>query len=222
MKDKTAKRLKEKRRALRQAERDREVQAIVDNLNSHTKEHGIKKKYKNADVYRICKQLSYELTVETTMYCLLVTMYRLHCEYGWGRIRLMRYADRVHRILVAVGNDERSIDKLMEEVNDETGIDIMAVFNGYKPFGGVKQTDEKKQRMVCVLERVPVWLTVCMYVLYYYYGYKHKRISRMVDNVKAELIPAIEGGTVMQYIDRIREECRLDIQMNGIIQPVRR
>ena len=57
------------------------------------------------------------------MYCLLVTMYRLHCEYGWGRIRLMQYADRVHRILVAVGNDERSIDKLMEEVNDETGIE---------------------------------------------------------------------------------------------------
>ena len=93
MKDKTAKRLKQKRRAERQAERDREVQAIVDNLNAHTKEHGIKKKYKNADVYRICKQLSYELAVETTMYCLLVTMYRLHCEYGWGRIRLMRYAD---------------------------------------------------------------------------------------------------------------------------------
>ena len=43
MKDKTAKRLKEKRRAERQAERDREVQAIVDNLNAHTKEHGVKK-----------------------------------------------------------------------------------------------------------------------------------------------------------------------------------
>lgn len=221
MKDKTAKKLKQKRRAERQAARDEEIQKIVDSVNIRKNQRGVNKKYSNEHIYSVYKRLQNEISREAVMDCLIITMYCLNRDHGMGQERLMRYTNRMQRIIYNVGNDIRSIDKLSEELKYEIDIDVESFFDGYEPFDGVKQNSDYKIKIVCLMERIPTWLTACIYVLYFDYGFKHKRLNTLIENIKTELIPAVENGKILEYADKIRQKCKIDIKMDGVITVIK-
>lgn len=220
MKDKRAKALKQRRQAKRQAMRDDEMREVAKRFGEHCEKNGITKKFKKQDVYRISKEIALELTKEAILDCLTVTAYCLNRTYGWGKVRLMRYTHGVHRIIKAIGNNERGLNKLAEELIDETGIDIKSYFDGYVPYNGIKQTDSRKQRAVCIMECVPVWLVSCMYVMYFDYGFKHKRLDRLMKMVRVEIVPMVEYLQQRAYIEKVRKVCKLNIGTDGMISAV--
>ena len=219
-KDKRAAELKKKRQRERQAERDDEIKRVVDGLKEYEKKHGIHRKISKDTTYRIYNQLNREIIVEAIMNSLISTMYCLNVYCGFGQERLFEYSRKVQRIITAIGQQTRSIKQLEGEIICETGVDIKALFDGYTAYGGKKQHSEAKMRAAVVMNSIPNGIIMCLYVLYFDYGWKHTRMARIADWVKDTAIKNVENVTITDLIGHIKQKCRLNVRQDGNIERI--
>ena len=211
-------RLKALRRQERQAERDAEKDELYDRIMAHRDKKKLKKKkFDRNTVWKVCRELAVELTKETILHCVVVTMHCLHREYGIGQVRLMKYAHNITHKISVIGNDKRDIKKLADELKTETGVDVISMFDGYEPYNGAKPKNDTQNRRVCLMERVPMWFMMCLYSLYYDYGWKHKRIERIANQIKPVLIDCVENGKIEYYKEYLKEKCKLTITSSGMV-----
>lgn len=217
-KDKRAAARKKARRLEREKEKDTVTRQLIADMRKIEKKHGIKLDLRHDTVYRTAMQLNKEILSESIMYCVTATMYCLNKYYGFGHDRLIRFANRTHRIIVAVGQQIREPDKLNDEIKCETGIDIIGSFGDYKAYGGEKQQDNDKMKAACVMEKIPAGMAICMYVMYFYYGFKKKRLSVLNEKVTEVIIDYVENVKMSELTTYLKKRCGIDISFDGEIK----
>jgi len=104
--DKTAKKLKQKRRAVRQVIKNAEEERILKNFDEIAKKRGIKKfnRKKALQSYKIVEN---EVTTEGVVNLVVVGAWYLRIKCKWGQKRVCQYIEGVIRYIGVVYNRER-------------------------------------------------------------------------------------------------------------------
>lgn len=213
--------LKAVRRKEKEDDRKKEVDRVYNDMISFAEKKGGKITAGKEFVYRRHKELEREIMVKTILDSLTAVMYSLHTLFGFGHERLFKMSGRLKRILNAIGSGERSMDKLNDEIKMEVGIDIKnELFAGYKPFEGNVPKKETEQMAAAVVSSGASGFIPCLYVVYFYFGFKNKRLKRLAVNAKEVFIKNVES----RNMDRLRAElvikCRLKITGDGKVKEV--
>lgn len=146
--DKTAKKLKQKRRAVRQAIKNAEEERILKNFDEIAKKRGIKKfdRKKALQSYKIVEN---EVTTEGVVNLVVVGAWYLRIKCKWGQKRVCQYIEGVIRYIGVVYNRERDIDKLAEELKDECDFDYEKLMNDFDPLK-IKTSTAEQDRIKMV------------------------------------------------------------------------
>lgn len=223
MKDKRAFKKKQKRRMERNAAREAAKRELVEGMEAYAERNNKKrKKYDRNLVWNITKQLEAEVRIEAYMNCLIVTLYCLNRDFKWSCKRLNDYGEGCSRILTALENNERTLDQLEEELRLDAGVDIMAMFADYLPFGGVVQKDDKKNKTACILVAVKSAMVSLLYELYNNpkWAWKKVRMNRIAAAVKETVIDALENDRMEEITSELGKKIGVRIDFNGAKETV--
>lgn len=135
MKNKVAERAKKKRRALKEAERRKEQENLLKKFNEIAKKHGVNNvKYNKQTLWQTFMKVDKEMVKLSIVYSVMAVAYCLRKTFGWGKIKIYRYAVDMNRYITSVGKQDRDIPALNDELKTEAGIDCTKIFEGYKPY----------------------------------------------------------------------------------------
>lgn len=188
--DKTAKKLKQKRRAVRQAIKNAEEERILKNFDEIAKKRGIKKfnRKKALQSYKIVEN---EVTTEGVVNLVVVGAWYLRIKCKWGQKRVCQYIEGVIRYIGVVYNRERDIDKLAEELKDECDFDYEKLMNDFDPL-------------------------IILYTFYSMLKWKKKRITELGQAIK-DVLMGMQDGKLKEVKDVVRKECGMTFYYDGKI-----
>lgn len=188
--DKTAKKLKQKRRAVRQVIKNAEEERILKNFDEIAKKRGIKKfnRKKALQSYKIVEN---EVTKEGVVNLVVVGAWYLRIKCKWGQKRVCQYIEGVIRYIGVVYNRERDIDKLAEELKDECDFDYEKLMNDFDPL-------------------------IILYTFYSMLKWKKKRITELGQAIK-DVLMGMQDGKLKEVKDVVRKECGMTFYYDGKI-----
>ena len=212
---------KAERRKEKEAERKNEVDRVYNSMITFAEKKGVKLKAGKELIYRRHKELEREIMVITILDSMTAVMYSLHTLFGFGHERLFKMSGGLKRILNAVASGERSMLKLNDEIKIETGLDIKnELFAGYSPFGGNTPEKERQQMAAAVAGSAASGFIPCLYVMYFYFGFKNIRLRRLAEGAREVFITNVEAGSMDEIREVLRNKCRLMISQDGKVREV--
>lgn len=221
MKDKRAIALKAIRRKEKEAERKCEVDKVYNHMLAFSEKRGVKLKVGKEQIYRRHKELEKEIMIKTILDSMTAVMYSLHTLFGFGHERLFKMGGALKRILNAIASGERSMLKLNDEIKIETGLDIKnELFAGYTPFEGKAPEKERQQMAAAVAGSAASGFIPCLYVIYFYFGFKNIRLRRLAEGAREVFITNVEAGSMDEIREVLRNKCRLMISQDGRVREV--
>lgn len=164
MKNKVAERAKKKRRALKEAERRKEQENLLKKFNEIAKKHGVNNvKYNKQTLWQTFMKVDKEMVKLSIVYSVMAVAYCLRKTFGWGKIKIYRYAVDMNRYITSVGKQDRDIPALNEELRTEAGIDCTKIFEDYKPYMLKKVSLQKSSEAEAMFEKIKyiyLWLYI--------------------------------------------------------------
>lgn len=213
--------LKAVRRKEKEDGRKKEVDRVYNDMIAFAGKKGVKLKAGKELIYRRHKELEREIMVITILDSMTAVMYSLHTLFGFGHERLFKMSGRLKRILYAIASGERSMIKLNDEIKCETGIDVREeLFAGYSPFGGNTPEKERQQMAAAVAGSAASGFIPCLYVMYFYFGFKNIRLRRLAEGAREVFITNVEAGSMDEIREVLRNKCRLMISQDGKVREV--
>lgn len=127
--NKQALKLKQKRKAEREAIKLEKMNRMWDDMTNYSIENGrpqIKKsKEQLLKVYNATRKVDGDILKKTgvvTLVCSLVVLYK---EFNFSTNQLLEYSDKLRRFIISLGKSSRSISLLQEEIEKDYNVDIL-------------------------------------------------------------------------------------------------
>lgn len=214
MKDKVAKKLKQKRKAVRQAIKSAEEERILKRFDKIAKKRGIKKfdRKKALQSYKIVEN---EVTTEGVVNLVVVGAWYLRIKCKWGQKRVCQYIEGVIRYIGVVYNRERDIDKLTEELKDECDFDYEKLMNDFDPLK-IKTSTAEQDRIKMVTCAMKNNAPIILYTFYSMLNWRKKRITELGQAIK-DVLMGMQGGKLKEVKDVVRKECGMTFYYDGKI-----
>ena len=220
MKNKGAERAKKKSRALKEAERRKEQENLLKKFNEIAKKHGVNNvKYNKQTLWQTFMKVDKEMVKLSIVYSVMAVAYCLRKTFGWGKIKIYRYAVDMNRYITSVGKQDRDIPALNEELRTEAGIDCTKIFEDYKPYMLKKVSLQKSSEAEAMFEKIKYILPMVIYPLYSREGWKQKRMNRLGQALKKTLIDILESDEIDNIKRTMYEECGLKFYDDGTVDP---
>lgn len=220
MKNKVAERAKKKRRALKEAERRKEQENLLKKFNEIAKKHGVNNvKYNKQTLWQTFMKVDKEMVKLSIVYSVMAVAYCLRKTFGWGKIKIYRYAVDMNRYITSVGKQDRDIPALNDELRTEAGIDCTKIFEGYKPYMLKKVSLQKSSEAEAMFEKIKYILPMVIYPLYSREGWKQKRMNRLGQALKKTLIDILESDEIDNIKRTMYKECGLKFYDDGRVDP---
>lgn len=215
MKDKTAKKLKQKRRSVRQVIKNAEEERILKNFDEIAKKRGIKKfnRKKALQSYKIVEN---EVTTEGVVNLVVVGAWYLRIKCKWGQKRVCQYIEGVIRYIGVVYNRERDIDKLAEELKDECDFDYEKLMNDFDPLK-IKTSTAEQDHIKMVTCAMKNNAPIILYTFYSMLKWKKKRITELGQAIK-DVLMGMQDGKLKEVKDVVRKECGMTFYYDGRIE----
>lgn len=167
--------------------------------------------------FYVCKDK--EIVKLSIVYSVMAVAYCLRKTFGWGKIKIYRYAVDMNRYITSVGKQDRDIPALNDELKTEAGIDCTKIFEGYKPYMLKKVSLQKSSEAEAMFEKIKYILPMVIYPLYSREGWKQKRMNRLGQALKETLIDILESDEINNIKRTMYEECGLKFYDDGTVDP---
>lgn len=215
MKDTQAARAKQKRRLKKEAERRKYRDEILSKVTEMAKQRGVKTAYSKEAIWKAFNGVDRKLIALSVVYSVIAVAYVLRKSFGFGRERLIQYIKDSHKYINVVGKQVRDIPNLKEELKIDAGIDCENLFNDYKPFEGQIVSHERKCEGQVMLQKMNYIYPMAIYTMYFDRGWKQKRMSRLICELKKVIIGIIERNEIENIKKILYEECNLKFYDDG-------
>ena len=205
--DKTAKKLKQKRRAEREkalnAIRQEQEKELLKRFEVVAKKHGIKK-FNKKQALLSYKLVEDEAISDGTIYTIMFVAWYLHIKYGYNYIRIAQFIDAVNYY-----------SKSTVEKKRECQFDYVELMSDFDPLKIKTDTsaEDKLKMAVCKMQAI---LPVTLYVLYFKMGWKKKRMNA-VGEVAKQVMKEIPKGKLKEIREVLRNDCGMVFYSNGWI-----
>nr|DAE61805.1 MAG TPA: hypothetical protein [Caudoviricetes sp.] len=215
MKDKVAKKLKQKRRIARQAVRQKEESALINDFKRVAAKHGVKK-FNTKKALQAYKIVEVEATKEAIVNSVVFVVWYLHTKYGWNQKRLVRYITYAHNYLQHIGNETRTVMQLTDEIKTECNFDYQSLMADFKPLE-LKTRNVDEDGMKMIIYKMQTLLPVTLYPLYMQFGWRKKRMTEIGQAAKFVLMDML-NGRIKTIKDTIRNDCKMIFHSDGRIE----
>ena len=216
MKNKIAERAKRKRRQEKQAAEQALARELSEEINQKAKANGINKRFTQKEIMRIHRQTEREMIRNSIRDDVIILAYVLHKFHGWGTVRLTRYLAYAHKYIKVVGNDMRGIPAMEYDLKADTGIECDCLFGEYEPCKGKPHTVETERKKL-FLTHTKYVLPMILYMMYYDFGWKHKRMERLANEFKQAVIAAIEFDSLEKMQAELLQKCGIRVTEDGTV-----
>jgi hypothetical protein len=215
LKDKVAKKLKQKRRIARQAVRQKEESALINDFKRVAAKHGVKK-FNTKKALQAYKIVEVEATKEAIVNSVVFVVWYLHTKYGWNQKRLVRYITYAHNYLQHIGNETRTVMQLTDEIKTECNFDYQSLMADFKPLE-LKTRNVDEDGMKMIIYKMQTLLPVTLYPLYMQFGWRKKRMTEIGQAAKFVLMDML-NGRIKTIKDTIRNDCKMIFHSDGRIE----
>ena len=215
MKDKVAKKLKQKRRIARQAVRQKEESALINDFKRVAAKHGVKK-FNTKKALQAYKIVEVEATKEAIVNSVVFVVWYLHTKYGWNQKRLVRYITYAHNYLQHIGDETRTVMQLTDEIKTECNFDYQSLMADFKPLE-LKTRNVDEDGMKMIIYKMQTLLPVTLYPLYMQFGWRKKRMTEIGQAAKFVLMDML-NGRIKTIKDTIRNDCKMIFHSDGRIE----
>lgn len=127
--NKQALRLKQKRRAEREAVKAEKINKVWDEMSQYSDETGrtpLKKtKEQMLKVYNATREVDTKILNKAGVISLVCSLIILYKEYNFDKEAMLKYAGKLRRFIISIGENKRPISALMEEIEKDYKVSIM-------------------------------------------------------------------------------------------------
>lgn len=127
--DKRAKKLKEKRRLDRQLAKMELVNELWNDMNNYVEETGRPKLKKTKEsmleVYNTAREVNAKISTKTGVIALVCSLIILYRDYDFDKENLLAFAGKLRKFILYLGNNDRSIDSLINEIEKDYEVSIL-------------------------------------------------------------------------------------------------
>ena len=216
--DKLKQRAKRKRRREREAAVAAENKRLADAFNNHYKELGMRHNFTPNQVRRAYDQVERQSITTAIMADTIATLWVMRKEYGYGNRRLCRLATEITQRVNWVGNAERSLRHLEEELKYDAKLDCAAYWTGTSNIDTAVSRSER-QRREAVLRSAPVVFPIHMHAVFYELfknpiARESAKLDRIAQLASSAAKRAIEQDRLKEYIADL-SKCGFKIDMQG-------
>lgn len=197
--DKTAKRLKQKRRT-EKAHQRREYEAeLVEKFRQRCIESNVKISKKNSEIVKAYKETETDCLKKAMLINSVCTLYALRKLYGYGKTRLYRMAVELTVRIGNVGQAERRISQMSEDLRLDAGLDCDRAWRSYTP----PESKSKPYELKAVYESIPRTLPIALYAVHISLGFKARRMNKVYDLVCNLIKRSLATGTIKPMLDEL-------------------
>lgn len=127
--NKQAKKLKDKRRAEREAIKNEKLNKIWNNMESYSEETGRPKMKKTKEqmlkVYNATKEVDTKILNKTGVISLVCSLIVIYKQYNFDKEKILNYAGRLRKFILNIGESKRPVSKLIEEIEKDYNVPIL-------------------------------------------------------------------------------------------------
>lgn len=127
--NKQAKKLKDKRRAEREAIKNEKLNKMWDEMNSYSEEAGRPKLKKTKEqmlkVYHATKEVDIKILNKTGVISLVCSLIILYKHYNFDKEKILGYAGRLRKFILSIGENKRPVSALIEEIEKDYNVSIL-------------------------------------------------------------------------------------------------
>ena len=208
--DKTAKRLKQRRKQEAAVKKREFEDSIINRFSQICKEKGLPFKHSRDKILAAYRGVEVESIRQAMITSIACTLCTLHREYGFGKTRLYRMAVEFTVRIGNVGQAERQISQMSEELLLDVKLDCDSEFSDFKVPKSVKNYHEA----VAVIQSVRNTIPIVMYSVYYQLGFKRKRMAKVYKKTCELIKRAILFSCLDAYLKEL-ENVGLKIDERG-------
>lgn len=217
-KDKQAARAKAKRRAAKTKEEHQAAERLLHDVHEEQKKRGIKPtKVSGMELLRMYNKSARDATVKAIMYGVVAGMIYLHEECGYGKERLLKFAEKCKEIITVIGTNERSVKQLIDDLAYEN-IDVYEFSKLVK--NDMCQTVGKlrQSELGMIYEKIIVGVVAVLYTLYHYYGWRKKRIAKVGVHMAETLNSNFQNDNMTDMIWHLYGTTGVKVELDGQIK----
>lgn len=199
--DKTAKRLKQKRRLERMNALREQQDNIVNSFRDKCRKNGMRVPGNKREILKAYRQVTVECLHKAMLINSVCTLCALRKLYGFGKVRLYRVAVEITVRIGNVGQAERKIGELAEELLLEVGLDCNSGWSEWEP----SETKCNEHELKALLASIPHTLTIMMYAVYISLGYKKRRMKMIYDQTCEYIKYALVTDSTEPMTDELKK-----------------
>lgn len=167
--NKQAKKLKNKRRAEREAIKNENINKAWDNMTYYSTSAGCKPMKKTKEqmlkVYNATKEIDAKILNKSGVITLIISLIVLYKCYHYNKEQLISYAKRLRTFILNLGKNERPVSLLMDEIENDYNVSIN---DKCKIFSRVQMSDIDVRHMEdtiikCTVDNFPYFITINTY-----------------------------------------------------------
>lgn len=208
--DKTAKRLKARRKLLKASEKKQQENTILQEFENRCKEHNVTIERSRREILRAYKEVQTDCLKKSMLICSVCTLYVLRKLYGYGKTRLYRMAVEFTVRIGDVGQAERNISQMSEDLRLDAGLDCTAEWKDW----ATPETKGNPNEIDAILKSIPQTLPIIMYAVHISLGFKKRRMERVYQNACICIKCALISDTIKPYLREL-EKIGLKIDERG-------
>lgn len=197
--DKRAKILKQKRRCEKSTQRKNEERALIAAFEKRCKESGVRLPKSREEILRAYREKESEVIRLSILTSSIATLVALHRLWGFGKTRLYRMAIEFTMRIGNVGQNERKVSQMSDDLILDAGLDCESEWQGVmidKPKGNPYEVK-------AMLESIPHTIPVIMYAVHYSLGFKRRRMKRLHTYTKDLIIKTLKENSLNILIDEL-------------------
>ena len=127
--NKQAKKLKDKRRAEREASKMEKLNKIWDEMESYSEESGRPKMKKTKEqmlkLYNATKEIDSKVLSKSGVISLVCSLVVLYKHYNFDKEKILNYAGKLRKFIIRLGENKRPISLLIEEIEKDYNVSII-------------------------------------------------------------------------------------------------
>ena len=218
-KDKYAARQKAKRKALKQQLRTQQAHELLEAVHEEQRRLGlpITTNVSPEKLLKTYVENVREVTVNSIMYCVAVTVQYLYEVERFNKDELLDFTAKCNNITIAVGTDDRSVSKFIEDLQ-YADIDVSKYVNLIKcnVAAYIKRLRSIELRMIH--DKIIGGITIVLFTMYNYFGWDDVRIDGLGMYIADKLSYILSNDSIDEFIDNLYDKTKILVSLDGKIQ----
>lgn len=218
-KDKYAAKRKAKRNALKQQLRNQQALELLEAVHEEQRKLGlpITTNVSPEQLLKTYIENSREITVNSIMYCVAVTMQYLHEVEKFSQEQLLDFTSKCNNITIAVGTDDRSVSKLIEDLQ-YADVDVRKYVNLVECHVAAHIKRMRNIELRMIHDKIIGGITIVLFTMYNYFGWCNRCIDRMGIYITDKLSHILSIDGIDEFITDLYKETKILVSLDGKIQ----